>query len=141
MFCPNCGNQMKEGAVFCSNCGYRKEVSASKGINFNINKIPFVPILCVVAIIVLVMIGYNAFNNRTCRYCNNKVYKQGLCREHYTQEVVKDSVSDFTSGNKSVKDAANDIYNKSFTNDEKKQIQDSLDNIKNAKGRSKSKRY
>ena len=134
MFCPNCGNQMKEGAVFCSNCGYRKEVSASKGINFNINKIPFVPILCVVAIIVLVMIGYNAFNNRTCRYCNNKVFKQGLCRDHYTQEVVKDSVSDFTSGNKSVKDAANDIYNKSFTNDEKKQIQDSLDNIKNSFG-------
>lgn len=134
MFCPNCGNQMKEGAVFCSNCGYRKEVSASKGINFNINKIPFVPILCVVAIIVLVMIGYNVFNNRTCRYCNNKVYKQGLCREHYTQEVVKDSVSDFTSGNKSIKDAANDIYNKSFTNDEKKQIQDSLDNIKNSFG-------
>ncbi|MBO6119926.1 MAG: zinc-ribbon domain-containing protein [Lachnospiraceae bacterium] len=134
MFCPNCGNQMKEGAVFCSNCGYRKEVSASKGINFNINKIPFVPILCVVAIIVLVMIGYNAFNNRTCRYCNNKVFKQGLCRDHYTQEVVKDSVSDFTSGNKSVKDAANDIYNKSFTNDEKKQIQDSIDNIKNSFG-------
>ena len=134
MFCPNCGNQMKEGAVFCSNCGYRKEVSASKGINFNINKIPFVPILCVAAIIVLVMIGYNAFNNRTCRYCNNKVFKQGLCRDHYTQEVVKDSVSDFTSGNKSVKDAANDIYNKSFTNDEKKQIQDSIDNIKNSFG-------
>ena len=134
MFCPNCGNQMKEGAVFCSNCGYRKEVSASKGINFNINKIPFVPILCLVAIIVLVMIGYNAFNNRTCRYCNNKVFKQGLCRDHYTQEVVKDSVSDFTSGNKSVKDAANDIYNKSFTNDEKKQIQDSIDNIKNSFG-------
>ena len=131
MFCPNCGNQMKEGAVFCSNCGYRKEVSASKGINFNINKMPFVPILCVVAIIVLAMIGYNAFNNRTCRYCNNKVFKQGLCRDHYTQEVVKDSVSDFTSGNKNIKDAANDFYNKSFTNDEKKQIQDSLDNIKN----------
>ena len=134
MFCPNCGNQMKEGAVFCSNCGYRKEVSASKGINFNINKIPFVPILCVVAIIVLVMIGYNAFNNRTCRYCNNKVFKQGLCRDHYTQEVVKDSVSDFTSRNKNIKDAANDFYNKSFTNDEKKQIQDSLDNIKNSFG-------
>ena len=134
MFCPNCGNQMKEGAVFCSNCGYRKEVSASKGINFNINKIPFVPILCVVAIIVLVMNGYNAFNNRTCRYCNNKVFKQGLCRDHYTQEVVKDSVSDFTSRNKNIKDAANDFYNKSFTNDEKKQIQDSLDNIKNSFG-------
>ena len=134
MFCPNCGNQMKEGAAFCSNCGFRKNGSSNKSSGFNLNKIPFVPILCVVAIIVLVMIGYNAFNNRTCRYCNNKVFKQGLCRDHYTQEVVKDSVSDFTSGNKSVKDAANDIYNKSFTNDEKKQIQDSIDNIKNSFG-------
>ena len=131
MFCPNCGNKMKDGAVFCSNCGYRKEGSASKGISFNFNKIPFVPILCIVAIVVLVMIGYNAFNNRTCKYCSNKVYKQGLCRDHYTEEVVKSNVSDFTSGNKNIKDAASDIYDKSFTNDEKKQIQDSLDNIKN----------
>ena len=134
MFCPNCGNQINDGATFCSNCGYRKEGSSNKSSGFNLNKIPFVPILCIVAIVVLVMIGYNAFNNRTCRYCNNKVYKQSLCRDHYTQEVVKDSVSDFTSGNKSIKDAANDIYNKSFTNDEKKQIQDSLDNIKNSFG-------
>ena len=22
MFCPNCGKEMKDGAVFCSNCGY-----------------------------------------------------------------------------------------------------------------------
>ena len=55
MFCPNCGNQMKEGAVFCSNCGYRKEVIASKGVNFNINKIPFVQILCLVVIVVLLV--------------------------------------------------------------------------------------
>lgn len=134
MFCPNCGNQINDGAAFCSNCGYRKDGSSNKSSGFNLNKIPFVPILCIVAIVVLVMIGYNAFNNRTCRYCNNKVFKQGLCRDHYTQEVVKDSVSDFTSGNKSIKDAANDFYNKSFTNDEKKQIQDSLDNIKNSFG-------
>ena len=46
---------MKEGAVFCSNCGYRKEVIASKGVNFNINKIPFVQILCLVVIVVLLV--------------------------------------------------------------------------------------
>lgn len=134
MFCPNCGNQINDGATFCSNCGYRKEGSSNKSSGFNLNKIPFVPILCIVAIVVLVMVGYNAFNNRTCRYCNNKVYKMGLCRDHYTEEVVKSNVSDFTSGDKSLSDAAKDVYDKSFTKDEKKQIEDSVNNIKDKIG-------
>ncbi len=61
MFCPNCGNQMKEGAVFCSNCGYRNEGSSSKGLNFNFNKIPFVPILCLVVIVIVVLLVKNLF--------------------------------------------------------------------------------
>ena len=51
-----------------------------------------------------------------------------------TEEVVKSNVSDFTSGDKSLSDAAKDVYDKSFTKDEKKQIEDSVNNIKDKIG-------
>ncbi|MGI5972019.1 MAG: zinc-ribbon domain-containing protein, partial [Oscillospiraceae bacterium] len=28
MFCPNCGNRMKEGAAFCTNCGAKIQAGA-----------------------------------------------------------------------------------------------------------------
>ena len=134
MFCPNCGNQMSDNAIFCSNCGYAKDGSLKKTNSLNLNKIPFVPIISIVFIIVLFMMGFNAFSNRTCKYCDNKVYKQGLCRDHYTVDTVKNNVNDFASGNKSFKDAAKDVYDKSFNKKEKKQIEDSVNDIKNQIG-------
>ena len=62
MFCPNCGNQMKDGTEFCSNCGWSKESNASKKGVLKIPKIPKVVlklVFAVLGIVILAIIIYN----------------------------------------------------------------------------------
>ena len=96
------------------------------------SKTPFVAILCVVAIVVLCIFGYNQFNNRTCKLCDEKVYKEGLCKEHYTKTLAMDNLNDVINGEKEFGDAIKDVYDKSLTQDEKKQLEDSFEGLKNS---------
>lgn len=62
MFCPNCGNQMKDGSEFCSNCGWSKESNVSKKGVLKIPKIPKVvlkSVFAVLGIVILALIIYN----------------------------------------------------------------------------------
>ena len=62
MFCPNCGNQMKDGTEFCSNCGWSKESNALKKGVLKIPKIPKVvlkSVFAVLGIVILAIIIYN----------------------------------------------------------------------------------
>ena len=56
MFCPNCGNQIKDDAKFCKECGWsRIELKASKNNNRNI----LIPIIFVVVILVIAFLIKN----------------------------------------------------------------------------------
>ena len=59
MFCPNCGNQMSDGAVFCGNCGWSK--TGKKGRGGQRISLPIVPIIGVIAIIAIVFLVKNVF--------------------------------------------------------------------------------
>ena len=56
MFCPNCGNQMSDGASFCPNCGYRRDGSASKssfnptGLGSLLNKKVFILVAAIIVV-------------------------------------------------------------------------------------------
>ena len=54
MFCPNCGNQMNDDAMFCGNCGWSREgkKTSTKGHR----GIPIVPILEVIVLLLIVLI-------------------------------------------------------------------------------------
>ena len=136
MFCPNCGNEMNDGASFCSNCGFQNTARTSNKktiLNQKRNARNNLPIVAVfVVTILLCIIGFNVFANRHCKLCDKEVFKDGLCRNHYTNNVVNDNVRDYTSGNKSFSDSLKDIYDKSYTKDEKKQIEDSINSIKDS---------
>lgn len=59
MFCPNCGNQMNDGAQFCTKCGWSKN-GVVKGIS-NGFKSPIILIVGLVAIIAIVFLVKNLF--------------------------------------------------------------------------------
>ena len=61
MFCPNCGNQMSDGAKFCANCGWSKGKSANKqsAKGLVIEKKIVKPLLVVLAVVVIGLIVYN----------------------------------------------------------------------------------
>ena len=107
MFCPNCGKQMNDNAAFCPNCGYKNDdkinqnnFSSFNNRGYNLPKLPFVPVLCIVAIVILCMIGYKTFSNKTCEYCDKMVFKEGLCRDHYSEKAQNDAIADIVSGKK-----------------------------------------
>ena len=71
MFCPNCGKEMNDGAVFCSNCGWSKGGVSTKNSN-NIAKVLRtlkLPLL-IVFIIAAVLLGIKTYNDIE----NSKVY-------------------------------------------------------------------
>ena len=59
MFCPNCGNQMSDGASFCPNCGYKKDKGTNK-FSFDTSRLrsllnakAFIGIIAIIAIIAI----------------------------------------------------------------------------------------
>lgn len=83
MFCPNCGNELKEGTAFCGKCGAAQQVdnttplpvgnqnvfpnatpvSASVATNKKMKKVPIIIIGIVVLIVILIVLLANAFGN------------------------------------------------------------------------------
>ena len=59
MFCPNCGKEMSDAAVFCGNCGWSK--TGKKGRGGKKISLPIVPIIGVVVIIAIVFLVKNLF--------------------------------------------------------------------------------
>lgn len=135
MFCPNCGNQMNDGALFCSNCGFKKD-DVSNGCKMKNKKVlfNFKIIIPIVIAAIAIFIVFGIVGNVHCKYdgCELKVYKDGYCQKHYANINAQNSVNDVLSGNKSISDAANDFYDKSFTNEQKKEIESSLNDLKDA---------
>ena len=58
MFCPNCGSEMNEGALFCGNCGFKNELK-----NVNSKKKKGLPIKLIIFIVVILGLGLFVANN------------------------------------------------------------------------------
>lgn len=132
MYCKNCGKEIAEGSSFCKECGWKvgSQVSNdnntyntsinSSSTNKNISKIPIKIILPAVAL-VIILIGILAFGNKKCAHggCDEKVYKEGLCREHYASLVAAENTKDVLSGEKDIWEAAGDVYDKVYKEEKK----------------------
>ena len=135
MFCKNCGSQMNDDAAFCPNCGSKNDSKSNVSYNNvstgqkNHKPFPVAPIIIAVFVVVVIF-GVNAFLNRTCSMCDRKVFKKGLCREHYSEQLVKDNVKGVISGDKSLTDAITDAYDSGLTTKEKNRLKDTANNIK-----------
>ena len=54
MYCSFCGKQIREGAIFCSECG-RNLVTGNSKTNVGISKRSWVPLVAVIALVVLLI--------------------------------------------------------------------------------------
>lgn len=72
MNCKKCGNEIKEGNEFCTNCGY--SINGIKKNKLKEYKIPIM-IICIFVIIIILIFGIKAiFNKRdSSNYINNEV--------------------------------------------------------------------
>lgn len=72
MFCPNCGNQIKGNASFCSNCGYKKIEfkSNTKKIEMT-NVMRYVKIIGLLTLVIVASIVIRIFMPRGIKYSAN----------------------------------------------------------------------
>ena len=61
MFCPNCGNQMNDDAVFCSNCGWSKNGDNNKKGNFQLGNIANLFNKKIVILLVAILVIFAVF--------------------------------------------------------------------------------
>lgn len=61
MFCPNCGNEMKNGGEFCSNCGYKKNINIT--IKKNMVKVYLMAGVIIISFIVLMLAAVSRKNS------------------------------------------------------------------------------
>ena len=113
--CPECGKEISDQSEKCIHCGYPLKKPDNK------KKIPWIPILIVVAILCICgvgllatkMLGSSSVAN-VCKQdgCNNPVYSNGYCIDHYKTET--------TTASKSAADSNSiEIETLSFTKDVK----------------------
>lgn len=55
MFCPNCGEEIKEGNKLCTNCG--KEIKANRSTSYKISKEEKI----LIVVISIILIGFAFF--------------------------------------------------------------------------------
>ena len=130
---------MNDGVAFCPNCGFENEkAKSSTPINMpSIDIWKFIHIIGgVVVLVIAIFLVKGIINGRHCKYgsCENKVYKDGYCQSHYAKIVAEENLNDVISGKKDWKDAAKDTYDKSFTKEQKDEINNSINDIKNSLG-------
>lgn len=72
MNCKKCGNEIKEGNEFCTNCGY--SINGKKKNKLKEYKIPII-IICIFVIIIILIFGIKAIFNKkdSTNYINNEV--------------------------------------------------------------------
>lgn len=63
MFCPNYGNEVREGVTFCFNCGQKIEKNSNFLAMIKNGKISFTRMIICVATLLLVIIIYNLANS------------------------------------------------------------------------------
>lgn len=93
MFCPNCGNQIKGNASFCSNCGWSKKSDVSKKGILKIPKMQKVVLKTMIAVIGIVIFGliiYNVSNPKGKVYEFNKINKVKSIMEYAKDKDFKD---------------------------------------------------
>ena len=86
MYCPNCGKEIKDGAVFCSNCGYskNKNIEKNKGIKLpKFNKKIITPILVVLGVLALGIVIYNAPKSKGKVYEFSRIRKVKTITEYF----------------------------------------------------------
>ena len=82
--CPECGKEISDSSEKCIHCGYPLKKKKSNGGNVKIIIAAVAVVAVIIAIIAFVKPGKS---NNTCKAdgCNNKVYSNGYCLEHYGQ--------------------------------------------------------
>lgn len=116
MFCPNCGNQMNEGAKFCSNCGW-SEGQTSGQSNFNIgnlkSKFGGKPVFIVAGLIVLFIIfkAITSFGDVASFAKEVKTVEKQLKEGDYAS-VLRNNF-DYTGSNTSAEEAIQSLNNSS----------------------------
>lgn len=102
MFCPNCGKEMNDGAVFCSNCGWSKSDVGNKNKSniANVFKKLKIPFFIVIAIAV-VLFGIKTYMSIERSRVYDKVYAyitdDGKVL-HYTHDEKKGSLVEMGNG-------------------------------------------
>lgn len=119
MFCPNCGNEMNDNAIFCSECGWKnsnqvvsKNNAKLKHINNNLknNNVILIGVFFVLAIIIFIKVN----NSKTIVY---DVFS-GDTQESYEINKNEYKIYDFDkmSYDEKIK-AFNECFNVSFSYD------------------------
>ena len=91
MFCPNCGKEMNDSAIFCSNCGWSKESNVSKKGVLKIPKIPkvvFKSVFAVLGIVILALIIYYFPKPKGKVYELSDIGKAKLVSKYWKNSVV-----------------------------------------------------
>ena len=102
MFCPNCGNQMNDSAVFCNNCGWSKSATMNKKNN-SISKVLQklrLPLL-IVFVIIVVLLGVRTYTNIESSRVYDKVYAYITDNGkvlHYTHDDTKGLLVEMGNG-------------------------------------------
>ena len=84
MFCPNCGNKMNDGAVFCGNCGWSKngKPKINKWKSIGIGKI----IIAIIVFIVIVFLIRFIVPNVKTTFATAKIVTDENGREYYVDK-------------------------------------------------------
>ena len=104
--CPNCGQQISEHAKQCIHCGYTLNINsniqdtattATKKKNSKTKMVVLIVIAFLVVVgasvgITLAVINSGKSNSNKCKYegCDNKVYSDGYCIDHYKSAREED---------------------------------------------------
>ena len=99
MFCPNCGNQMKEGAKFCSNCGWKKN-DTKKNIVKMRNLLIMLPIGAIIILVLCLLIKNKMFHS-----INKDIYTSTKLVTEYTADTFVDQMDTVKFGSYPQSDA------------------------------------
>lgn len=104
-------------------------------------------IIALASVFCLAVICLTACGSNKCRYCDQKVYKDGLCKDHYYVEHPDEAISEafkgltdtfgsLSDGLGSLSDELEDSLSvpKDFASDELGELNDALDSLKDTVG-------